>query len=154
MAEASISTAPLATSPSPLSHQSEQGAIDLIWDLLDCDRPLTDLNQWPRVNAVALHEKSIPPYHKNAGPVPLDYTYVLVKDPRRYSVAHCVDRASKYMNGSSFPQFHTAWINIIHAFLVIYRNGSRPTRGRNWNRINAVLKNLDGFNLLGEDLNV
>lgn len=55
------------------------------------------------------------------------------------------------MNESNLPKFHTTWKNIIHAFLVSYTYCSCPLRGRSQSRINATLKNIEGFGLFGED---
>lgn len=52
---------------------------------------------------------------------------------------------------ATLPSFNPSWINIIHAFLTIYTNCSRPVRGRNENRLNAILRNIEGFDLLSED---
>lgn len=81
----------------------------------------------------------------------LDFEYFFIKDSRPYSVAHRVDRAAKYINASKFSQFQTVWIHIIHAFSVTYTNCSPPTCDCNQNRVNEILKNVEGFDILVED---
>lgn len=55
------------------------------------------------------------------------------------------------MSERNLPNYDTAWIFIITVFLVIYTNCSRPYHGCNQSRINAILKNIKGFYIFGEE---
>lgn len=52
---------------------------------------------------------------------------------------------------SNLRKFRTTWINTIHAFLIIYTKCSRSCHGLNQNRISDIFKNVEGFELFGDD---
>lgn len=55
------------------------------------------------------------------------------------------------MNESTLPTFHSTWINIIHAFLTIYTNCSRSVRVHNQNRLKAILRDIEGFDIPSDE---
>lgn len=139
-----------AISGGPSSIHSDDDQIDMIWDLLDRVKPLKDLNEWPGISAVTLRKKLIPSYDPSSGSMYIGFAYFLSKGPRTYSITHRADSAADHMNESNFPKFPQTWVKIVHSFLVIYTICSRPFDGQNLNRMNAILKNVEGYYLFDD----
>lgn len=129
---------------------TDQDLIYLILDLLDREKQIKDFNECPGGNTIVLHEKIIPNYNLDVGLIPLGFAYLISKENSPYRFFHSVDRAAKYNYESNLPKLHNTWINIFHDFLVIYTNCYRLTSGRKQNRINSIIRNVWGFDLLGE----
>lgn len=93
----------------PAATPPDYDQIDLILDLSDRDEVLPDLvADWSGISAVSLRDDLTPPFNQKASLMPISFTYFLTKDSHPNSIAHNVDRATKYVMESNLPRFHTA----------------------------------------------
>lgn len=137
------------TKPLPIGEHKETVNIDLIWNLLDRDAVLPDcITEWPGANALAVREELIPAHDPSVGLMLICFAYFILKDLRDPKVEFRVDRAARYMSEPVLATMHQTWINILHAFLVVYTGCKRPRSERGINsRMKAVVNNLEGLDL-------
>lgn len=110
------------------------------------------MRDWPGFNAVALLEKIIPPQDPDAGPMPFGFAYFLTKDLRDMTIVQRVVRAARYMSAPNVQKYPETWLNILHAFLVLYTDCKHPRSSHGQSRrLDAIKRNIKELNLDGFD---
>lgn len=137
--------------PSNLSFKTSSAEshepTDQLWTTLDLESPFTDLSVWSENSALHLHNQCIPSHDSDFGAIVNWSAYVLSKDARPSNVPYRVNRSSNYIAEIVSRTFYKKWISIVHAFLVVYIECSRPCRECGQSRLNSTLRKIEGYDL-------
>lgn len=130
-------------------------AMELIWQLLERETELDiDLQpHWPGENALVFQSMLNLSFDPDPGPMLIGIAHFLSKDPRKSTLFQHTDRAARLMSEYVVSKYPKTWITLIHFFLVVNKNCSRPHGGRNANntRRQTVISNLEGHDLSSEE---
>lgn len=131
-------------SPSLVGESKEKIALDLTWNLLDCDTVLREnFPELPAAIALATLDKLIPAHDPSAGSVSLGFPYFTQKDLCRVEVEIHVDRAAHYKSKPTINAIHQAWLNILRSCSDLYTKSKRLCTKRGLNsRFKAVASNI------------
>lgn len=120
-----------------------------IWQHLALNEMLPKVdNSGPRVNAkmalwqACLHSWSHRLHH------PIGFSCVVERYIRKISRPRFFERTARYSSAYLIESYHKTWINIIHYFLVVYKNCKRrrSSSGHNCSG-KALICNVKGMNL-------
>lgn len=97
----------------------------------------------------------MPPNDPSADPFPLAFAHVIKKDILHTKIDHFTDWLGINMVAPTLiRQFSDYCLSVLHSFLVIYRNCTRPrsrSRSANQKRLQAIPENIEGYDLFPED---
>lgn len=90
----------------------------------------------------------IPPNEPDAGPLPLAFAYFLSNGNRKLSIQQRAVRAARFVSTTVIGKSNETWINILHAFLIIYTLCKlvQDSRG-NKARTKAINSNIEVLHL-------